>query len=204
MIPEANDAQTINEALRLSTEEEGEPYLWLADTYDTIPDYNPESPGSQGTLGPIGSDWRSPFVGSSVEEVAAFIQVAPKPPKPLCKRFFAVLRKEQFVQSKQLLIYKIVDIEDDSGGGIELQSVPCPVYLTGYFFMSYDRYPSIWEQAVREQGLYFGAGAHWPDDCGEGFDLVALLVLDEFPMEVCIPSLALHRVKDVSQMMIES
>ena len=63
----------INEVLRLNTERMGEPYIWLADTYDSIPDYNPEDPGTQGTLGPIDSNWRSPFVDSTVAEVAAFV-----------------------------------------------------------------------------------------------------------------------------------
>jgi hypothetical protein len=133
----------INEALRLSTKEEEESYLWLADTYDTISDYNPENPGAEGTLGPIDSDWRSPFVGSSVEEVAAFIRAAPKP--PMCRRFFAVLRNEQFEQSKQLLIYKILDVEGGNDDEIKLQSVPCPAYLVGYFFTSFDRYLTLWD-----------------------------------------------------------
>jgi hypothetical protein len=135
----------INEALRLSAEEEGDSYLWLADTYDTLPDYNPENPGAEGTLIPVDGGWRSPFVGSSVETVAAFIRAAPKPPKPLCKTFFAVLRKEQFEQSKQLTVYKILDVEGATEDEIKLQSVPCPAHLVGYFFTSFDRYPMSWE-----------------------------------------------------------
>jgi hypothetical protein len=61
----------IKEVLRLSREEHGGSYLWLADTYDTLPDYNPDNPGAEGTLALVDPNWRSPFVGSSVEAVAA-------------------------------------------------------------------------------------------------------------------------------------
>jgi hypothetical protein len=183
----------INEVIRSNAEEEGEPYLWLADTYDTLPDYDPDNPAADGTLGPVDSNWRSPFVGSSVEEVAAFIKVAPKPPKPLCKRFFAVLRKEQFEQNKQLLIYKILDTEEGSGGEIKLQSVPCPAHLAGFFYTSRDRYPMSWDKAVERQELFWGVGPHWEDDCGESIDLFALILLDDFPIEVRIHHLPCHR-----------
>jgi hypothetical protein len=61
----------IKEVLRLSREEHRGSYLWLADTYDTLPDYNPDNPGAEGTLALVDPNWRSPFVGSSVEAVAA-------------------------------------------------------------------------------------------------------------------------------------
>lgn len=173
----------INEVLRVNEEEMGEAYLWLADTHDNIPDYNPEDPGTQGTLSPISSNWCSPFVGCTVEEVAAFIQAAPKPPKPLGKCFFAVLQKERFEQSKQLLIYKILDVENDGGAELKLQSVPCPVHLVGHFFLSWDRY--FWNKAVQSQGLFYGHGYHWNDD-DVMKDMWALVVLDDFPIEVRI------------------
>lgn len=90
----------INEVLHLSREEHGASLLWLADTYDTLPDYDPDNPGAEGTLAPVDPNWRSPFVGSSVEEVTAFIRAAPKPPKPLCKRFFAVLKRSASSKAK--------------------------------------------------------------------------------------------------------
>jgi hypothetical protein len=125
--------------------------------------------------------WRSPFIGSSIQEVAAFVEAAPKPPKPLCKRFFAVLQKEQYEQHKTLLIYKILDAPVDDSGERMLQKVPCPVHLAGFFFRSYDRY--YWDQAVEEQALYFNEGAYWSDD--DSFNqLMALIVLDDIPVEV--------------------
>lgn len=73
-VQKPNHFQTISEILRANEEKAGK-YLWLADTYDTIPDYSPTELGLQGTLGPIDSNWRSPFVGFSVEAAAAFIDV---------------------------------------------------------------------------------------------------------------------------------
>jgi hypothetical protein len=110
----------INEVLRLSVEDEGASYLWLADRSDTLPNYDPDNPGAEGTLGLLDINWRSPFVGSSVEDVAAFVRAAPKPPKPLSKLFFVVLRKELFEQSKQAFIYKILDVEGRKDDEIEL------------------------------------------------------------------------------------
>jgi hypothetical protein len=82
----------------MNIEEAEEPILWLADTYDTIPDYNLATPAAQGTKS-VHDKWHSPFIGSSAEEVAAFIQATPKPPKLLSKQFcnFAkgTLREEQ-------------------------------------------------------------------------------------------------------------
>jgi hypothetical protein len=165
--------------------------LWLADTYDTIPDYDPEEPGPKGIPYPIDSEWRSPFVGSSVEEVAAFIRASPRPPKPLSNRYFAVLRKEQYEQHKQVLIYRILPDVGSKDGNIKLQSVPCPAYLACDFFTSWiqkNKTVGRWNRAVEEQGLYYGHGAIWPDDTAST-DLYALVVIDDVPAEVCVPFL---------------
>lgn len=157
-----------------------EPYLWLADTPDSIPDWKPNDP-AEGSSRPVSADWRSPFSGASVEEVAIFIQGVAKPTKPLCKRFFAVLQKQRYEQDKQLLIYKIIDTADSSSTTRELQAVPCPAHLAGFFFVAYERYR--WDQAFQDQALYFGEGGRWSDDDAEN-QLMALVVLDEFPVEV--------------------
>jgi hypothetical protein len=129
----------------------------LADTYDTIPDYNPADP-PEGTSGKVDSEWRLPFIGCSLKEVVAFIQAAPKPPKPLCKLLFAVLQKEQYEEKKQLSIYRI----PDEGSEDKLQSVPCSINPAGYCFYTHD--PYSWNKAVEEQALYYGEGASWSDD----------------------------------------
>lgn len=191
---QANNEQTLNEILRINTEETEEPILWLADTYDTLPDHNPADPAAKGTQS-VPDDWLSPFIGSSVEEVATFIQATPKPPKPLSKQFFAVLQKEQYEQSKQLLIYHIPEKAGDDAGKSKLQSVPCPIHLAGVFFYDFDRHD--WNRAVREQALYYGEGATWSDD-DESNQLMALIVLDDIPTSVCKTLLACNHERVIS------
>lgn len=76
-----------------------------------MPDYRPNY-RIDGIDGPVNPSWRSPFVGKSIEDAANFVRDAPKPPKPLCKRFFAVLQKDNFDHSITLLICKIVPDHD--------------------------------------------------------------------------------------------
>jgi hypothetical protein len=61
-----------------------------------------------GIAAPIDPGWQSPFIGQSIADAANFIRNAPKPPKPLCRRFFAVLQKDRFEQTGKLLICKIL------------------------------------------------------------------------------------------------
>lgn len=71
-----------------------------------------------GTTSPISKDWRSPFVGKSIEDAANFVRNTPQPPKPLCRRFFVVLQKEFYEKCGRILICRISpgDIEDEIEG----------------------------------------------------------------------------------------
>lgn len=158
-----------------------EPYLWLADTYDTIPDYDPSNP-PEGTPSTVSSAWRSPFIGASLQDIAAFIVTAPKPPKPLCKEYFAVLEKQRYEQDKKLLIYKNMEPSTEIQGEIKLQSVPCPVDMAGHFFISFHR--DHWKYAVRDQAFYYGDGRRW-NNYNPSDQVMALFVLDEMPKAVC-------------------
>jgi hypothetical protein len=102
----------MNQVLDDNTEEADEPYLWLADTYASLPDYRPNY-RTFGTRTPINKDWKSPFVGKTIADAANFVRNAPKPPKPLCKRFFAVLQQDRFEQSGELLICKILSKQNE-------------------------------------------------------------------------------------------
>lgn len=115
----------------------------------------------------------------------AFIEAAPKPSKPLCKRFFAVLDKKRYEQDQRLLIYKTPEGPSSSEGESRLQCVPCPAHYAGLFFASYDR--SDWHTAVDDQALYYGEGAAWEDD-DPYTQVMALFVLDDLPTEVCYSS----------------
>lgn len=75
-----------------------------------------------------------------------FIRNAPKPPKPLCKVFCAVLQKDRFEQHDQLLICREVEGEP--------QMIPCAASEAGTFFAGFDR--GGWDESYRrweEEGI---------------------------------------------------
>lgn len=79
-------------------------------TITTLPDY--AGLAMSGTMSPIDPKWRSPFIGKSIPEAVAFVRNAPKPPKPLNKRYCAVLTKDE-LESGSLLICKSQEDETD-------------------------------------------------------------------------------------------
>ena len=83
-----------------------------------MPDYRPNH-NIIGTTAPIDRTWHSPFAGKTVEDAANFVRGAPKPPKPLCKLFFAVLQKQYYEESGKVLICRISpgDAEDELDDG---------------------------------------------------------------------------------------
>lgn len=130
--------QIINTVLRENTEDDYCP-LWLADTYDNLPDYAGRA--AKGTTAPIDEDWQSPF--STLQEAVAFVRNIPKPPKPLCKVFCAVLDKERYLQHGQLLFVKVDEAEP--------QVIPCRSGRVGAVFEGMDRgvWPdrlALWEE----------------------------------------------------------
>jgi hypothetical protein len=52
--------------------------------------------------------WKSPFAGKSIEDAANFIRNTPKPPKPLCKTYFAVMEEELYEEHRLLEVCKII------------------------------------------------------------------------------------------------
>ena len=109
----------------------------MADTYNTMPD---AIPGwcVHGTETPISDDWRSPFIGQTLRQVAKFIRDAPNPPKPIDKQYCAVLRKEDY-DCDRIMICKIPPEDDDS----EPQTIVTGPNALGMFFIGFDR--SSWE-----------------------------------------------------------
>lgn len=89
----------------------GNDKTWLADDYDTLTDY--AGAAACGTLAPINTKWRSPFNGKTLPNVIAFIGNAPKPPKPLDKRYCAVLIEDEF-EDGRILICKSSRGDSDS------------------------------------------------------------------------------------------
>jgi hypothetical protein len=79
----------------------------VSDTYDSLTDYEPgDRRGNQSY--PMDEGWKSPFAGKSIEDAANFIRNTPKPPKPLCKTFFAVMEKDLYEQYGLLKVCKIL------------------------------------------------------------------------------------------------
>lgn len=104
----------MNTLLRENAERiKGDLTLWLADSYDSLPDYRGRS--TLGTSFPVDADWHSPFIGKTVPDAITFIKNAPKPPKPLSKRFCAVVTKEYLEEGLILICKSLEDeIESDS------------------------------------------------------------------------------------------
>lgn len=107
--------QIINEILDDNLEVASEAHLWLADSYNSLPDYR-QNYEICGNKSPVNPDWQSPFIGKSIEEAANFVRNAPKPPKPLCKELFAVLQKDRFQRSGELLFCRIFPV----GGQVDM------------------------------------------------------------------------------------
>lgn len=103
--------QTLNTILDNNAKHISDEYvLWLADSYDTLPDYRGRWTG--GTETPIDPNWRSPFIGKTIPDVVAFMRATPKPPKPLSKRYCAVLTWKYF-KTETLLICKSLEGEEE-------------------------------------------------------------------------------------------
>jgi hypothetical protein len=94
---------------------DGDYTLWLADNYDTLPDYIGES--MPATVTPVDPAWRSHFLSKTIPDVVAYMRATPKPPKPLNKTFCAVLTKEG-LELGQIFICKSLEgeprLESDS------------------------------------------------------------------------------------------
>jgi hypothetical protein len=101
--------QSINKLFADTLKESYDTFIWLADTYESLPDYKPtDRQSGTASLYPIDASWKSPFIGKSLEYAANFIRNTPKPPKPLCKTFFAVMQKELYEKSGKVLVCKIL------------------------------------------------------------------------------------------------
>ena len=101
--------QTINDILAGNMAHFGVPRsdVWLADDdYENLPDFNGAA-FIEGTRPTVEASWRSPFIGKSLAEAVAWVRGVPKPPKPVCKKFFAVLQKDLYESKGEVLICKV-------------------------------------------------------------------------------------------------
>lgn len=83
--------------------------IWLADTdYANLPDFN-GSAFIEGTRPTVEITWHSPLVNKSLTKTITQIRDVPKPPKAVCKTFFAVLQRELYEQRGMVLVCKVVE-----------------------------------------------------------------------------------------------
>ena len=117
------------------------PSLWLADDYNNLPDYHPYLPSPEGTRRPLNPNWQSPFRGKTVAEAADFLRSVPKPPKPLCKTYFAVYNKALYREQDHIVVCRI--LEDG-----QVQSIPCRAACLSRYFALHDPDLDAWEQCL--------------------------------------------------------
>ena len=111
--------------------------LQLADAYDSLPNWD-RNAAPEGTEPSIATTWRSPFIGKSLLEVAAWIRRIPKPPKPINKTYFAVLQKDLYEQNKQVLICRL------RGNGRRVETIPMDARSIGEFQLLFQREDWYW------------------------------------------------------------
>ncbi|KAK4507469.1 hypothetical protein PRZ48_001204 [Zasmidium cellare] len=136
----------IENVLRRNEEDLGSASLWLADDYNNLPDFQLDNPPASGTTAPLAPEWQSPFLAKTAQDAAEFLRSVPKPRKPLCKTYFAILDKALYREHDQLLVCKVVNGE--------VQSIPCAAPCVGVFFTGHDR--NTWNQSLynwQEDGM---------------------------------------------------
>ncbi|EME80968.1 uncharacterized protein MYCFIDRAFT_197825 [Pseudocercospora fijiensis CIRAD86] len=129
------------EEVLAKNEDDEDYYLWLADSYDKLPDIDDDT-RTTATEPPLDPAWRSPFIGKSMEDAAAFVENAPK---PLCRLFFAVLEKDRYEKDDKITICKIVNGE--------VQAIPCTTEDVANYLLGHDR--DTWDESFRR----------WREEC---------------------------------------
>jgi hypothetical protein len=120
--------------------------VWLADdNYDHLPDFNGTA-FIEGTRPSVETNWKSPFVGKTLAEVAAWVSGIPKPPKAVCKTFFVVLKKELYESQGMVFMCKFVE------GETEPQTLPYLATDLARFRAAYhrDNWQEDWEEQFRD------------------------------------------------------
>jgi len=84
-----------------------------------------------------------------LNEIAEWVCNAPKPPKAVCKAFFAVLTKQLFEERGMVLICKVGD-GDGGGERGEVQTLPWTAMRVTGWLVAYNRdnWHDDWEDQV--------------------------------------------------------
>jgi len=138
--------QTVNTIIAGNMEDYGVPRSMIClaeeDKYDNLPDFNGLM-AVAGTAPTVAATWQSPFSGKPLTDIMAWVRGIPKPPKAVCKAFFAVLDKELYEQRGMVLICKV----DDKG---EPQTLPWTATRVTGWLVAYNRdnWHDDWEDQV--------------------------------------------------------
>ncbi|SMY28472.1 unnamed protein product [Zymoseptoria tritici ST99CH_1A5] len=135
VLDETISVAEIEDVLQRNYTDAGHAGFWLADDYHNLADYPDvglDERIEHGTHLPLDETWRSPFVGKTIEDAAEYLRGVPKPRKPLCKTWFAVLDAKLYREEDQVLICKI---REDG----RVESMPCVAAFVTVHFDGYDR-----------------------------------------------------------------
>ena len=113
------------------------------DTYENLPDYTGNSISGQTE---VDSNWRSPWVGKSLDDVAEFVKDIDRATKGISRSYFAILQKGLDEQDYDVRICKT---PNDAVGRTEVQSAPYQADAISGFFAAFDE--DNWEIMMEDQ-----------------------------------------------------
>lgn len=125
----------------------GYPYLWLIDTYDNLPAYTGKRVGGHTE---VAAEWRSPFIGKSLDEVASFVKSVDIATKAVSRNYFAVLKKKDPGQSQRDCEVLICKTPNEAVGRTEVQYSEYQADAISGFHVAFDE--DNWEVMMDEQG----------------------------------------------------
>lgn len=87
----------------------------------------------EGTEPTVDATWKSPFLEKSLVDLVIWVRGIPKPPKAICKSYFAVLQNDLYEQHGMVLICKVVD------GQSEPETLPWTATRISKWLVAYRR-----------------------------------------------------------------
>lgn len=96
----------------------------------------------EGTEPSVEAIWRSPFVGSSIQEITARVGQIPKPLKAINKTYFAILDKELYTHCSKGLICRRFE-------GDRFETIPMDAKKFGGFLVNFRR--EEWRECHKAQ-----------------------------------------------------
>ena len=136
--------QAITRFLDANCKSLGHAFLWLTDTHENLPDYTDKLIWGQTE---VDEDWRSPFVGKSLDDAAELVKSIDTAVKAVARNYFAVLLNSDHERGYGVLICKT---PNEAVGRTEVQYTEYQVDKISGFFVSFDE--DNWDVMMEEQG----------------------------------------------------